>query len=102
MLKPGLLKAETVALLQAPMRLESGASTGYALGWNVETVKIGGAPTRMVGHKGSSMGGTTSFMTFPDLGLVIAATSNVSYASGVAPFSLKVAEAFARPGEPGM
>jgi CubicO group peptidase (beta-lactamase class C family) len=102
MLKPGLLKAETVALLQAPMRLESGASTGYALGWNVETVKIGGAPTRMVGHKGSSMGGTTSFMTFPDLGLVIAATSNVSYARGVAPFSLKVAEAFARPGEPGM
>ena len=39
MLKPGLPKAETVALLQAPQRLESGASTGYALGWNVETVK---------------------------------------------------------------
>lgn len=101
MLKPGLLKAETVALLQAPQRLESGASTGYALGWNVETVTIGGAPRRMVGHKGSSMGGTTSFMTFPDLGLVIAATSNVSYASGVAPFSLKVAEEFVKRASPG-
>jgi CubicO group peptidase (beta-lactamase class C family) len=94
MLKPSLLKAETIALLQAPQHLESGAPTGYALGWNVESVELGGAPTRMVGHKGSSMGGTTSFMTFPDLGLVIAATSNVSYANGVAPFNVKVAEAF--------
>jgi serine beta-lactamase-like protein LACTB, mitochondrial len=102
MLKPGLLKAETIALLQAPQHLESGTSTGYALGWTVETVTFGGVQRRMVGHKGSSMGGTTSFMTFPDLGLVIAATSNVSYASGVAPFGLKVAETFAKPaGEPG-
>ena len=36
-------------------------------------------------------------MTFPDLGLVIAATSNVSYAKGVAPLGLKIAEAFTRP-----
>ena len=28
MLKPGLLKAETIALLQTPLRLESGASSG--------------------------------------------------------------------------
>ena len=101
-LKPGLLNAETIALLQTPLRLESGASTGYALGWKVESVQLGGAPAKLVGHTGSSAGGTTSFMTFPDLGLVIAVTSNVSFATGVAPFGLKVAEAFARPaGEPG-
>ena len=43
------------------------------------------------------MGGTISLMTFPDLGLVIAATSNVTHTKGVAPLGLKVAEVFARP-----
>jgi len=43
------------------------------------------------------MGGTISLMIFPDLGLVIAAASNTSYAEGVAPLGQKVAEAFARP-----
>jgi len=97
MLKPGLLKAETIALLQTPQRLESGASTGYGLGWKVESARLGGETVRRVGHTGSSMGGTTSFVTFPDLGLVIAAASNVSYANGVDPFGLKVAEAFTSP-----
>ena len=96
MLKPGLLKAETIAVLQTPLRLESGASTGYALGWNVESVELAGAPARLVGHRGTPIGGTISLMTFPDLGLVIAATSNVSYVKGVAPLGLKVAEAFTR------
>ena len=34
-LKPGLLKAETITALQTPTRLASGASTTYALGWTV-------------------------------------------------------------------
>ena len=67
MLKPGLLKAETIALLQEPLRLESGASTGYALGWKVENVLLGGAPARLLSHQGGSVGGTTSLMIFPDL-----------------------------------
>ncbi len=96
MLKPGLLKAETIAALQTPLQLESGASTGYALGWKVESIQLGGAPARLLGHAGSSMGGTTSFQTFPDLGLVIAVTTNVSHAKGIAPLGLKVAEAFTR------
>jgi len=95
MLKPALLKAETIALLQAPLRLESGASTDYALGWKVESVQLAGAPARMVGHRGVAVGGTTLLMTFPDSGLVIAAASNVSYARAAAPFGLKVAEVFA-------
>jgi hypothetical protein len=36
-------------------------------------------------------------MTFPDLGLVVAATSNVTHTAGIPSFGLKVAEAFARP-----
>jgi CubicO group peptidase (beta-lactamase class C family) len=95
-LKPGLLKAETLALLQTPPRLESGASTGYALGWKVESVQLAGAPARLLSHRGSPIGGSISLMTFPDLGLVVAAASNVSHTKGVAPFAQKVAEAFTR------
>jgi hypothetical protein len=36
---------------------------------------------------------------FPDLGLVIAAAYTVTYAKGVVPLGLKVAEAFARAAE---
>jgi serine beta-lactamase-like protein LACTB, mitochondrial len=96
MMRPGFLKAETVALLQTPVKLESGASTSCALGWNVESVQLEGGPARMVGHRGSSMGGTASLMTFPDRALSIAITSNISYAKGIEPFGLKVAEAFRR------
>ena len=42
------------------------------------------------------MGGTVSLLTFPDLGLAIAAAANVTDASGVNPFALQVAEAFTR------
>ena len=97
MMKPGLLKADTIALMQTPFRLESGASTEYALGWKVDHVPLAGAPVRMLGHRGSPVGGTISLMTFPDLGLVIAATSNVTHTNGVAPLGLKIAEAFTRP-----
>jgi CubicO group peptidase (beta-lactamase class C family) len=96
MLKPGVLTAGTLALLQAPLRLESGASTGYALGWKVETVQLAGAPRRMLGHRGGAVGGTAALMTFPDFDLAIAAASNVSYARAIAPFGLQVAEAFAK------
>ena len=96
MLKPGLLKAETIALLQTPMTFESGTTSDYALGWKVEHVRLGGTSVRMVGHTGSSSGGTTWFMTFPDFGLAIAAAANESYANGVAPLGLKLADVFAR------
>jgi len=92
-----LLRPGTIALLQTPLRLESGVSTNYGLGWNVEAVSLRGAPARLIGHDGSPFGATTSLMTFPDHRLAIAVSSNVSFANGVAPFGLKVAEAFTRP-----
>ena len=96
MMKPGLLKAETLALLQTPLTLDSGKPSEYALGWKAESVQLGGAPARMAGHTGSSSGGTTWFMTFPDLGLVVALTANESYANSLRPLGLGIAEAFAR------
>jgi serine beta-lactamase-like protein LACTB, mitochondrial len=97
MLKPGLLKVDTIALLQTPLHLASGESTDFALGWKVEHVQLSGASARMVAHRATPMGGTAALLMFPDHRLVIAAVSNVSDAEGVAPFGVKVAEAFARP-----
>lgn len=93
MLKPGFLKEETIATMQAPRRLESGKSSNYALGWRVESVPLAGTPARLVGHRGTPMGGAVSLLTFPDLGVVVAAAANVG-ATGVEPFAQELAAVF--------
>lgn len=96
MLKPGLLKADTIALLQTPLRLTSGASTDFALGWKVERVLLAGAPARMVAHRATPNGSTVALLTFPDLGVVVAAASNISPTDGVDRVGRNIAEAFTR------
>jgi CubicO group peptidase (beta-lactamase class C family) len=96
MLKPGLLKADTIALLQTPLRLASGASTDFALGWKVERVQLAGAATRMVAHRATPNGSTVALLTFPDLGVVVAAATNISPTDGVDSTGRKIAEAFIR------
>jgi serine beta-lactamase-like protein LACTB, mitochondrial len=95
-LKPGLLKAETITSLQTPTRLVSGAPTTYALGWTIGSVQLAGAPTRMASHRGSPRGGTVSLLTFPDLGIAVAAAANMTDVAGVNPLALQVADAFAK------
>jgi serine beta-lactamase-like protein LACTB, mitochondrial len=97
MLKPGLLKAETIALLQTPLQLKSGASTDFALGWKVERVQVAGAPARMVAHRATPNGGTVALLMFPDHGVVVAAASNISPAEDVDRTSRRIAEAFTKP-----
>jgi CubicO group peptidase (beta-lactamase class C family) len=93
-----LLRPATVEWLQTSQRLASGQETGYGLGWDLETVSLAGAQTRTIGHDGESLGGTvTSFMTFPEHGIVVSVTSNISYADTPA-VALKIAEAFANRG----
>jgi CubicO group peptidase (beta-lactamase class C family) len=90
-----LLQPATVELLQTSQRLTSGQETGYGLGWDLETVTLLGAPTRVVGYDGQMFGGTaSSLMTFPDRGLVVAVSANTSYADTPS-LALKIAEAFA-------
>ena len=96
MLKPGLLKAETIAAFETPTRLASGSSTTYALGWTVKSVPLAGEPARIASHRGSPAGGTVSLITFPDRGVAIAAAANKTDARGVDPFALKLAAAFTR------
>jgi len=93
-----LLLPATVQLLQTSQRLTSGEETGYGLGWDLETATVAGKQTGLVGHDGESLGGmVTSLMTFPEHGIVVAVTSNISYADtfGVA---VKIAQAFAAQG----
>ena len=89
-----LLQPATVQMLQTSQRLPSGEETGYGLGWDLETLPLAGRPTQVVGHDGDLLGGTAaSVMVFRDRGLVVAVTSNTSYAETSA-LALAIAEAF--------
>jgi len=90
-----LLQPATVQLLQAPQRLRSGADTGYGLGWDLETVGLHGQQTPIVGHDGDVLGGmVASLLTVRDRGIVVAVTSNISYADTFT-LASRVADAFA-------
>ena len=90
-----LLQPATVKKLQTPQMLASGEETGYGLGWMLETVPLAGKPTRMVSHASRTLvGGTTSFMTFPERGIVVAVTTNISFAV-TRSIALSIAQAFA-------
>jgi serine beta-lactamase-like protein LACTB len=93
-----LLQPATVQLLQTSQRLPSGQETGYGLGWDLESVPLAGEQTRVAGHDGDLMGGmVASLMTFPN-GIVVAVTSNTSYADTF-DLGLKIAQAFAEQGK---
>jgi serine beta-lactamase-like protein LACTB, mitochondrial len=95
-----LLQPATVQLLQTSQRLPSGEQTGYGLGWDLETPTVAGRQTHAIGHDGDSLGGTvTSFMTFPEHRLVVAVTSNTSYADTYS-VAVKVAQAFVAKASP--
>jgi CubicO group peptidase (beta-lactamase class C family) len=93
-----LLQPATVQLLQTSQRLPSGQETGYGLGWDLETVALAGEHTRVAGHDGELMDGmVASFWTFPEHGIVVSVTSNISFADTSA-VALKIAQAFAEQG----
>lgn len=90
-----LLQPATVEMLQTPQQLASGEKTDYGLGWMLDTVPLAGEPARLASHASRTLlGGSTSFMTFPERGMVVAVTSNTSFAD-TRSIALKIAEAFA-------
>ena len=92
-----LLQPDTVSLLQTPQALASGKDTDYGLGWMLETIPLAGESTRLAGHASRSLlGASTSFLTFPERGIVVAVTSNTSYAD-CRSIALSIAQAFAEP-----
>jgi CubicO group peptidase (beta-lactamase class C family) len=93
-----LLQRRTVQKLQTPQLLTSGEETEYGLGWMVEEVTLAGEPARMVHHASRSLkGGTASFITFPDRGLVVAVTANIANAI-TRDIALAIAQVFAEQG----
>jgi CubicO group peptidase (beta-lactamase class C family) len=93
------LQPDTVKLLQTSQRLASGEATGYGLGWDLETATLAGRQTLVIGQNGDVLGGrVASLMTFEGHDLVVAVTSNISYADTFA-LGLKIAEAFAQRAE---
>ena len=93
-----LLQPATVQLLQTSQRLPSGQETGYGLGWDLESVTLLGDQTS-VGHDGEVLGGmVASLMTFHELGIVVAVTSNISYADTFS-LALNITQSFAERGK---
>jgi CubicO group peptidase (beta-lactamase class C family) len=94
-----LLKPATVRMLQTPQQLLSGDETGYGLGWTLETFPLAGEPTRLASHASRTLlGGSTSFLTFPEHGIVVAVMTNTSLAS-LRSLALNIARTFATKGE---
>jgi serine beta-lactamase-like protein LACTB len=94
-----LLQRDTVQLLQTSQRLPSGEETGYGLGWDLETVTLAGEQTQVVGHDGELLGGmAASLMMFRERRIVVAVTSNISYADTFA-IGSRIAEVFAEEGK---
>ena len=71
----GVLEPETVERMWTTQTLRSGEETGYGIGWSVGRDSTG---RRIVGHGGGSVGGTTFFRLYPEQGVVVAITANMS------------------------
>ena len=89
-----LLQPSTLELLQNSQVLASGTDTGHGLGWRRTAVTLAGKQTRAMSQDGEVLGGkVASLITFPEYGISIAVTSNISYA-GTPAIAQQIAEAF--------
>ena len=90
------LQPATIKILQAEQQLASGEQTGYGLGWRLDKLPLAGEPTAMAGHgtKEDFIGGTAYLMTFPERGITVAVTTNISFADTKS-IALRLADAFA-------
>jgi serine beta-lactamase-like protein LACTB len=90
-----LLQPATVRTLQTPQVLASDEQTRFGLGWELETHPLAGTSTRVAGSSDSrSVGGSTSLLTFPDRGIVVAVMTNTTFAD-TRGLGLRIAQAFA-------
>ncbi len=65
------------------------------LGWMLDTVPLAGQSPRLASHANRTvLGSSTSFLTFPERGIVVSVMSNISFADTKS-IALNIAEAFA-------
>ncbi len=84
------LSESTKKLLWTPTILNSGQKTNYGIGWRIDRDSKG---RTYVHHGGSSIGGRSFLLVYPDVGLAIAIASNLS-TNFDQTFVLKIAELF--------
>ncbi len=91
-----LVQPATVRTLQTPQVLASDEQTRFGLGWELGTHQIGGASVRLAGSNDArSIGGSTSLITLPERGIVVAVMTNTTFADTWA-LGLKLVEAFSK------
>ena len=76
LLKPGFLKRESLDTMFKSQVTSDGKPIGYGIGWRIQ--RHAGHPVIL--HTGSSVGGTSVLMLFPDSGVVLATTANCNTA----------------------
>ena len=75
LLKPGFLKADSLALLFTPQKTSDGKATGYGIGWGSFRDAQG---HRVIAHSGGSIGGTSFLVLHPETKTVFAIVCNQS------------------------
>jgi CubicO group peptidase (beta-lactamase class C family) len=91
-----IVRPQTLALLRSDQRLRSGKTTGYGLGWDLDTVALNGLSLPTVGHNGDVLGGmASSLLVIPTRGITVVVMSNIAYA-GTDTLALRIAEEFDR------
>jgi CubicO group peptidase (beta-lactamase class C family) len=97
MSRGAFLHPATVGILQSRQQLTSGKETDYGLGWMLDTIEMGGELTPQAGHASRTIeGASTSFLTFPERGLIVAVMANMSFAD-TRSIALAVAQVFDPP-----
>lgn len=84
-----ILRPETVALLWTSQRTSDGTETGYGIGWRAADIR----GHRVISHSGGSVGGNCLLLIYPNAGVALAVTANVSNA-GYARVPQRIAELF--------
>ncbi|HTU36088.1 MAG TPA: serine hydrolase domain-containing protein [Candidatus Acidoferrum sp.] len=75
LLHPGFLAESSLRLLFTSQKTISGQETDYGMGWFIQKSETG---QRIYQHSGGSVGGTSQLIIYPDTGVVVALTTNLS------------------------
>ena len=89
-LKNNFISTASKKILWSPAVLKSGKETNYGIGWRINKDKQN---RTFVHHGGSAVGGRSFLLMYPDKGIVVAITSNLSDSFNE-DFVLKIAEMF--------
>ncbi len=89
-----LLKPETV-IRHTKQPLLAGEETDFALGWTIDDIQLANEPALLASVSNRTLlGGSTSLLTFPEQGIVVAVMSNTASAN-LRAIAMTIAHGFA-------